>query len=158
VPTSSTGSVLKGIGIDAAAGTPGASARLVNGVVTGSTRCLSVVDPETGSGRGNADTTNPPTLNSILFDCVNQPTTVAAGLITAGANNSTTTANTLGLAAAPATALTNFVNGSAETTRTAVDPTTLGSFFSAAPYIGAVRNNTDNWWRSWSCGLEATTC
>jgi hypothetical protein len=139
---------------------------MVNGVVTGSTRCLSVAQPETGSGRGEADTANPPTFNSTLFDCLSPPSTTAisgssvspSSIIAGGANNSSGTANTLGLAAAPATSLANFVNGSAETSRTAVDPTTLGSFFSAAPYIGAVRNTSDNWWRGWSCGLEATTC
>jgi len=166
VPTSSTGSALKGIAFDSSAGGPGASGRLFNGVVTGSTRCLSVAQPETGSGRGEADATNPLTINSVLFDCLTQPSaTVIAGsavsaatMISGGANNSTTTTNTLSLAASPATALANFVNGTAETTRTFVDPTTLGSFFSAAPYIGAVRNSTDNWWRGWSCGLEAVTC
>jgi hypothetical protein len=166
VATNSTGSALKGVAFDSSAGGPGASGRLFNGVVTGSTRCLSVAQPETGSGRGEADATNPLTTNSVLFDCVNQPsTTVIAGstvsassIIAAGTNNSTTTTHTLGLAAAPATALANFVNGTAETTRTAVNPTTLGAFFSAAPYIGAVRDNADNWWRGWSCGLEAVTC
>jgi hypothetical protein len=166
VATSSSGAALKGIGIDSSAGAPGASAVMANGVVTGSTRCLSVVEPETGSGRGNANTTTPPTFNSILFNCLNQPTTTvitgssisASSLIAGGTNNSTTTANSLALAASPSTALANFVNGPNETAVTPVDTTTLGSFFVAAPYVGAVRNSTDNWWRAWSCGLEAVTC
>ena len=103
LPTSSTGSNLKGIGIDASAGLPGASAVMVNGVVTGATRCLSVVEPETGSGRGSANTTTPPSFNSVLFDCVSQPSTTvipgstvsASSIIAAGTNNSTTVANTL---------------------------------------------------------------
>jgi hypothetical protein len=166
VATSSSGSALKGIGLDASAGTPGASAVFVNGVVTGSTRCLSVVQPETGSGRGDADAANPPSFRSTLFNCLNQPSTTvipgsavsASSIIAAGSNNSTTTASTLAQAAAPSTALANFVNGAAETARPVVDPTTLGSFFSAAPYIGAVRDSSDNWWRTWTCGLETATC
>ena len=55
VATSATGSALKGIGLDSSAGTPGASGVFANGVVTGSTHCLSVVEPETGSGRGAAE-------------------------------------------------------------------------------------------------------
>jgi len=47
----------------------------------GATRCLSVVEPETGSGRGSANTTTPPSFNSVLFDCVSQPSaTIIAGL------------------------------------------------------------------------------
>jgi trimeric autotransporter adhesin len=156
--TNSAGAALKGIGIDASAGGPGASGRFVNGVETGSTRCLSVTDPETGAGRGNADTVNPPTFNSILFDCPGAYSAQATTFINAGTNNTTTTANTLTLAPAPSTALTNFVNGANETARTPVDVTTLGAFFTAAPYIGAVRNAADTWWRGWTCGLEAVTC
>lgn len=59
---------------------------------------------------------------------MNQPTTVAAGLIAAGSNNSTTTTNTL---------VSSVFPGSAEIARTAVNPTTLGAFFEAANYIGA---------------------
>ena len=172
LPTNATGSALKGIGLDAAGGAPGASARFYNGVVVGSTRCLSVVDPETGSGRGSAESgANRATFNSILFNCVNAPsatvipgsTVSAATLIAEGANNSTTTVNTLGAATAPATGLANFVNGSTETARTVVTSATIntlvgGTFFTAAPYIGAVRDTSDNWWRTWTCGLEASTC
>ena len=161
--TSSSGSALKGIGLDASAGT-GSSGRFYNGVVVGSTRCLSVVQPETGTGRGDAATgADAPTFNSVLFDCLNQPTTVAAALVAAGSNNTTTTTHTLGAATAPATALANFVNGTTETARTFVPSTTLntlvgGTFFTAAPYIGAVRDASDNWWRSWTCGLETASC
>jgi hypothetical protein len=131
---------------------------MVNGVVTGSTRCLSVVEPETGSGRGSANTTTPPSFNSVLFDCVNQPSaTVIAGsavsassIIAAGTNNSTTVANTLASGVFP---------GTAETARTAVDPTTLGAFFSAANYIGAfspTETPATNWAAGWTIQLLPT--
>lgn len=146
--TQPSGGLLKGIGLDASVSGPtGASGRFYNGVVVGSTRCMSVVDPETGSGRGSADTVVPPTFNSVLFDCVNQPTTVAAGLIAAGSNNSTTTTNTL---------VSSVFPGSAEIARTAVNPTTLGAFFEAANYIGAFSGTetpVTNWAAGWTIQL-----
>ena len=52
--------------------------------------------------------------------------------------------------------LTNiFVNGANETGRPAFNSTTLSSYFSNAGYIGAVRGDQDNWWKSWTCGLGA---
>jgi len=158
-PTNSGGSVIRGIALDSEGGQPGASGRFYNGVVTGSTRCLAVAATDNSGTRGAADLgANRATFNSVLFNCVGPYSTDATAMITAGANNSTATASSLAQASTPSTALTNFVNGVEETARTAVDPTTLGSFFTAAPYIGAVRNSSDNWWRGWTCGLEAQTC
>ncbi|MFN3913074.1 MAG: hypothetical protein ACK4OL_13555, partial [Hyphomonas sp.] len=95
-----------------------------------------------------------PAFNSVLFDCAlglataSSEATAPPASVAADANNSTNVADTL----------TNvFVNGATETARTAFDATTLGSFFEAAPYIGAVRNAQDTWWQGWSCGLEAAT-
>ena len=36
--------------------------------------------------------------------------------------------------------------------------TLANPFFVTTTWIGAVRDNTDNWWRTWSCGLETTNC
>ena len=162
----------KGIGIDASVSNNiGASGRYYNGVVSGTNRCLSVAEPETGSGRGSAESgANRPNFSSVLFDCPTTSTTVipsttvsAATLIAEGTDNSTGTADTLGAALAPSTVVANFVNGANETARTFVPSTTLntltgGTFFTAAPYIGAVSGTSDNWWRSWTCGLETASC
>ena len=78
---------------------------------------------------------------------------MAASLIAAGTNNSTTTANTLASGLFP---------GSAETARAAVNTTTLGSFFTAANYIGAfapTETVTSNWAAGWSFNLlPASAC
>ena len=155
-----------------AGGSPGGSGRYFNGVVVGSTRCLSVSAGDNGA-RGAADlVANPPTFSSVLFDCGAGTFSVeAVNLVNAGANNSGPTsfqapytANTLGVPSAPSVATTinfntRFVNGASETARAAFDLTTLGNpFLTPTSYIGAVRNNTDNWWRSWSCGLETSNC
>lgn len=122
----------------------GTSGVLANGVVVGmgaSTICL---DAEAAAAAPNS-----PTFNSVLFDC---PTATSGansdGFIAAGANNSTAVADSL---------TNTFINGATENGRTAVNPTTLGGFFTAATYLGAVQNSSDRWWADWSCGLEAGT-
>jgi hypothetical protein len=119
----------------------GTSGRLVNGVVIGSATCL--------NAEAAAASPNQPSFNSILFDCA-APTggAISTGLIAAGSNNST---------AVPDTLTSVFINGATENARPAVDPLTLGPFFTAATYIGAVQNSGDRWWADWSCGLEAST-
>lgn len=173
-PLNNSGGQIRGIALDSSGGTPGATGRFYNSVVIGTTRCLAVSTSDNASGRGAADlTVNPPTFNSVLFDCGATGTfsPEAVARIAAGTNNSgpTTfqapyTANTLAVPSAPAVATTinfntRFVNGANETARAAFDLTTLGDpFLTPTTYIGAVRNNTDNWWRSWSCGLESNNC
>ncbi|MEZ5921543.1 MAG: hypothetical protein R3C60_09365 [Parvularculaceae bacterium] len=164
------GSGGKGAAFDSAGGTPGARATLVNGVIANhpdasAVRCLSVDGSvgETGSGRGSSDGV---TLDSVLFDCPGwTPSTLASTYISAG-TNVTLGASSLAAPNAPARAVqtgpnwfrTEFVNGATEMGYTAVDPTTLGMFFSSGSYIGAVSGQSDNWWRTWSCGLEAADC
>jgi trimeric autotransporter adhesin len=131
------GGNIQGIVLNNTGGTPGSSGRYLNGVVTGSNVCVVT------------DTANPnpaPRFDSLLLDCPTALGTSAAALVAAGANNTTGTTNTL---------TNRFVNGTAESARTAIDPTTVDPFFTAATYIGAVRNAADTWWRGWSCGLEA---
>ncbi len=168
------GSAIRGIEIDSSAGgNPGASGRYFNGVVIGSTRCLSVSAADNGA-RGAADlTVNPPTFNSVLFDCGSSGTfsAEAVSLINAGTNNSGPTtfqspyaANTLAQPSAPSLAATasfntRIVNGANETARAAFNLATLGElFFTPTTWIGAVRDNADTWWRGWSCGLESANC
>jgi trimeric autotransporter adhesin len=145
VPTNGSTQLI-GIDMNNTSGTPGSSGRYVNGVVTGSTTCLRTDLAATG---GDA-----PTVNSTLLDCPGALSTASAATLAAGTNNSTATANTLSAAAAGGRP---FINGSAETARTAVNPQTFFSdtFFDATTYIGAVRDTSDTWWQSWSCGLAS---
>jgi len=141
VPTNSGGSALQGISLNNTLGTPGASAQLVNGVVTGSSVCVNT---------DTANTSPAPSFNSILFDCPTALGANAAALVAAGQNNSTATPNTLS---------SRFINGANENARTAVNPNTINAFFTATTWIGAVRDSSDTWWQGWSCGLATgSTC
>lgn len=119
----------------------------VNGIVTGSPRCLDIDDTATlQSGI---------VYHSVLFDCAtafNDDTNVtgseAQAVFEAGTNNTSSVANTL---------TSTFINGPTENSRTVFDPTTLNSFFTSVDYIGAVKDASDTWWQGWTCGLGAPT-
>lgn len=141
IPQNFSAANIQGISLNNTGGSPGSSGRYVNGVVVGSTTCLAA----------SAANTNPaPTFNSILFNCPGSYDATSLGFINAGANNSTAVTNTLQAAGGAAAA---FVNGSTEAARTAVNPTTLGAFFQAGAYIGAVSSATDTRFQGWTCGL-----
>ncbi len=163
-PLNGGGGSIRGVAFDqSGGGAPGSSGRLFNGIVTGSTRCLSVSTADNSAGRGAGDFATI-TANSVLFDCPGAYSAEASGIIAAGTNNSTAVAKTLQLALAPRVANTTqfdtrFVNGATETARTHFDLTTLGNpALTPTTYIGAVRDTSDNWWRGWSCGLETANC
>jgi trimeric autotransporter adhesin len=141
VPQNDAGGALTGISLNNTGGTPGTSARLLNGVVTGSTTCM------------NAETsnTNPaPRFDSLLLNCTGAAGTITTSLLNAGANNTTTTATTL---------ISRFINGTAEAAHVALNPATVDTFFTATTYIGAVRDAADTWWTDWTCGLTTgSTC
>ncbi len=44
-----------------------------------------------------------------------------------------------------------FINGATETAVAAFDAKTLDSFFDTTTYIGAVKDATDTWYRTWTC-------
>lgn len=146
MPTNLAGSNINGIEMNATGGTPGSSGIWVNGVVTGSTTCLVAT---------SANTNPAPQINSVLFDCPGAYAAAATDRINAGANNSTTTANSLASAYAGGRP---FINGAAENARTAVNASTLNSFFTATSYIGAVQGPSDTWWQGWTCRLDNTPC
>lgn len=141
VPQNDAGANIQGVVLNNTGGTPGASSRFINGVVTGSTTCA-VTD--------TASTTVIPRFDSMLFSCPGALGTSATALIGAGTNNTTTTAATL---------TNRFINGASETARVALNAATVDPFFTATTYIGAVRDASDNWWTGWTCGLSAgSTC
>lgn len=161
-PANDVGATLRGINLNATGGSPGSGARLANGVVVNATNCLD-------AQAANASLV---LVDSVLFDCGASGTvgSVAAARIAAGTNNSGPTpaqspyvGRSLAAPSAPVTAtsatfVTTFVNGANENARTAFNLAAYGSFFTPTTYIGAVRNSSDNWWRTWSCGLEGVIC
>lgn len=134
----------------------GMDATLVNGIVAATSATGQCLDIDTAATVQTAgpDEAGTPRFHSLQFNCATafvDDTDVNAAaiqsLFNAGTNNTTTTASTL-------TGL--FINGANETARTPFNPTSLSAFFTNVPYIGAVRDANDNWWRGWTCGTAAT--
>ncbi len=126
----------------------------LNGVVNYGKECIRFQDSAGNAVAGYQEGADPK-FSSVLFDCTgglavtgkDEDPSAAQGAVDADANNSTNVASTL---------TSTFINGSAETAVTAVDPSTVSPFFDAVDYIGAVENAQDTWWQGWSCGLEAS--
>ncbi len=125
----------------------GVGGRLMNGVSRGSAQCLDIDDAST--------LTSAPTYDSVMLDCTTAftvDTNVDAAAVqarfTAGTNN---TFNV------PTTLTSTFINGPTETARAVFNPTAINPFFSPVTYIGAVRDASDTWWQSWTCGLGGPT-
>lgn len=137
--TNDAGGNIQGLSINNTGGSPGSSGRFANGIVTGSNVCLAA---------DAANTSPAPRFDSVLFDCATAPSAASLAFITAGANNTTTTANTL----------SGLLPGPVELARPALNPTTLGAFFTAANYIGAfspTETAASNWASGWTIGLFA---
>lgn len=141
IPQNDAGANIQGLVLNNTGGTPGSSARFLNGVVTGSTTCAVT---ET------ANTAPAPRFDSLLLSCPGALGASAAGLLAAGSNNTT---------GSTATLTNRFINGTAEAARPALNPATIDPFFTATTYIGAVRDAADTWWTGWTCGLATgSTC
>ncbi|MBL8549606.1 MAG: hypothetical protein JNJ73_06455 [Hyphomonadaceae bacterium] len=137
----SSAAAIRGIELNNTGGAPGSSGRYLNGVVTGSSVCLFA---------DTANTSPAPQMDSTLLDCSGALGASAQAIVNAGTNNSTATVNTL---------TGSFINGANEAARTAINPNTVDAFFTATTWIGAVRDASDTWWQSWSCGLASgSTC
>jgi hypothetical protein len=129
---------------------------MINGVVSSpaSIPCLRINSPTTTQAANAAlDEAGPPRFFSVLLAGCSPAfngsggvaTTDVQAIFTGGTNNN----------AAFTTTLTNgFINGANETAATAADPTTVvnsGGFFTAASYVGAVKDANDTWYRNWTC-------
>ena len=119
---------------------------MYNGVVVAESGrpCLRINSATTIQTSGT-DEAGAPIFRSVLFAGCSTPfsgtngvtTDQVAAIFNGGQNNN----------AAFTSSLTNvYINGANETAATAVDPTTISSAFSAAPYVGAVRNASDTWY------------
>lgn len=122
---------------------------LYNGIVnTPNNECIRM----NGSGGSAASTL---TARSVVMTCNSTKylgtgtytASQVAGFFGSGSNNNND--------AFTSTLTGGFINGANETAVTAFDVTTLSSFFSAAPYVGAVRNASDTWYAGWTCNSAA---
>lgn len=140
----------------------GTGANILNTVVSDfGDACLDVDDAATFTAAGTSATnlTGTLTIRSTLLgtNCAEVFNTDSDNAFDLEAFFTNQANNTVG-----GTTLSNrFINGSAENAVTAIDPTTVDSFFDAADYIGAVRSTdpADNWTLNWTYGLNPTpTC
>jgi len=135
----------------------GTDGQIVNTIATGSSECLDIDAQSTFDAN--------PTFQSVLLDCATTfvddsadggetASEVESVFNDGGQDNVTDEATRL---QAPFQGGDAFINGSTEDGVPAVDPTSFGGFFESVDWIGAVRDESDNWWRTWSCGLEANS-
>jgi hypothetical protein len=104
------------------------------------------------------DKAGPPSFTSVLLSGCNPAFSGTGGVTTdqvAAIFNGVRNNN----AAFTATLTNTYINGANETAATAVDPSSTsvvnsGGFFQSAPYVGAVRNSSDTWYRNWTCNLD----
>lgn len=141
----------------------GTDPTIINSVFSnygGAAACLDLADADTISVA--------PTFNSVYMNCPIPYRTQSSqaanigGVFTAGANN---TANGSAALEAPASGTTisnqdlRFINSATINAQTVTPAPATYSFFTAVTYIGAVQNQSDTWWRGWTCGLTAgLTC
>lgn len=124
----------------------------VNGVVDYGKQCFRW-EGSAGNGAAGYQDGADPAFKSVLFDCAgglatsNSDATAPAAAVAADANNTTTV---------PSSLAASYFPGPNEADVTPFDATTLDSFFTAAPYIGAFGPNeseTQNWATGWTFGL-----
>ena len=123
----------------------GAKLNLVNGVIDADgDPCIRIDDSETFSADpdyfsvvGDCSATRPNRGNGTPSDAQVQDDFVADS----ANNNSSFTISLSGV----------IVNGASENGVTASNPTTVSSFFTNTSYVGAVQNDTDTWYRDWTC-------
>ncbi len=127
---------------------------LVNGVVVSpNTTCLAISRPQTASATVDAaiDEAGAPVFRSVVMQCGATPFSDRNG-VTAGATASIFGTGTNNNNSAFVPTLTSaFVNGTAETAVTAIDPKSISAFFDTTAWVGAVRNAADNWYSGWTC-------
>ncbi len=135
IGSAASGTAVQGISLNNTGGSPGATARLINGVVTGVTTCL-VADAAAAV----------PVLTSVLLDCPGAYAAPAQAAITAGTNVTTTTPSTL----------SGVLPGPNEVDAIAVNPATIDAFFTATNYVGAfspTETTLTNWAAGWTIQL-----
>jgi len=125
----------------------GVGGRFVNGVVTGSPRCLDIDDASTIAAA--------PRYDSVKLDCTtnftvdtNVDATAVAARFNAGTNN------TLG----NSSLVNTYFPGPQEQGMATFNATTLSGFFQAAPYVGAfspAETASSNWAFGWTFGVFA---
>lgn len=124
----------------------------VNGIMTGSPRCIDIDGASTVQAANAAqDEDGPPVFNSVFMSCATafpDDTDVTGAqvqaIFAAGTNNTANGTSTLS---------GTFINGANENAVSPFAAAGLASYLISRAYIGAVRDSTTNWWSGWACGL-----
>ena len=128
---------------------------LVNGVLATNplNPCLRISRAQTASGTADAalDEAGAPVFRSVHMQCATQKyigsnsvtDARVAEIFGTGTNNNNDDYTP--------TLTGGFINGATEAAIPAFDASTLDPFFDRTTYVGAVRDATDTWYRSWTC-------
>jgi hypothetical protein len=138
----------------------GADYSLVNSVVVSPNfACLRLSRTQTASTTvdGSIDEAGAPVFRSVQMQCGGSAAFVGTSGVTAAQVEAIFTAGTNNSSAYTPSLTSVFVNGATETAVTAFDVTTLGAFFTATNYIGAVKDANDTWYAGWTCNSATAT-
>ncbi|WP_340588780.1 hypothetical protein [Erythrobacter alti] len=123
----------------------------------GGTACIRIDLPETiRAAAAGLDDVGPPRFQSVALDCATDfrdgssgvTAAQAEGIFDTGAGNNKSYVNTL---------VNGYLNGSGENGFAAIfDVTSLGTFFEASSFIGAVSASND-WTQGWTCDSSAVS-
>jgi hypothetical protein len=133
----------------------GTRGQYVNGVVDYGTQCFRW-ETTAGDGVSGFNASFDPRFNSVLFDC-------NSGLTTSNSDTPTATASVgadPNSVQGPSSLAARLFPGPNEAAVTPFNVTTLGSFFTAAPYVGAfgpAETETSNWAAGWTFALFPPT-
>lgn len=124
---------------------------------SGGTACIRLDLPETiRAANAGLDDVGPPRFQSVALDCATDFRDGSGGVTAAqaeaafdaGAGNNKSYVNTL---------VNGYLNGTAENSFAPIfDVTSLGSFFEATTFIGAV-SSANNWTQGWTCDSSAVS-
>ena len=122
------------------------------------TPCLRIDDDETiRAVNSGLDDVGPPVFNSMAFQCGVDTRNGSNGGATAAQADAIIAAGAGNNVSYTATLTGGYLGGASETAYTPIfNATTLGAFFTATTYIGAVAPS-DNWTLGWTCDSAALT-
>ncbi|MCW2391435.1 hypothetical protein M2336_003276 [Sphingobium sp. B1D7B] len=133
---------------------------LVNSIVISPNfPCLGISQAATASATVDAatDEAGAPVFRSVQMQCPSSGAFFGKNSVTAADVQAIFQAGTNNSAAYTPSLVSVFVNGITENGVSAFDVTTLGSFFTAVNYIGAVKDANDSWYQGWTCNSGTAT-
>jgi hypothetical protein len=133
----------------------GADASLVNGIVVSPMAALRLDNTAGGVDILGTDSTvqkaGAPLFQSVVLQSAAASPFSGSGGITAQQVGDAFLAGGTSNAAFTSSLVNGFINGANESAVTATDPKTIDPAFDSTTYIGAVRDDSDNWYAGWTC-------